>query len=127
MALLAYDAAALIDTLEAAGPSPEKEGTVSETEKATIYLAECSADRRETREKLIVDLKLNGYAVVPEKPLPLDNETAYREEAAALLEASGLSVHLVGATPGTPLMAPARNPLACCRTNWRHSPARTAT
>jgi len=100
VALLAYDAAALIDTLEAAGPSPQKDATVSESEKATIYLAECSADRRETREKLIVDLKLNGYAVVPEKPLPLDDEAAYREEAAALLEASSLSVHLVGATPG---------------------------
>ena len=56
VALLAYDAAALIDTLEAAGPSPEKDATVSEGEKATIYLAECSADRWETREKLIADL-----------------------------------------------------------------------
>ena len=101
VALLAYDAAALIGTLEAEGSSPEKEANVSETEKATIYLAECSADRREAREKLIADLKLNGYAVVPEKPLPLDDETAYREKAAALLEASSLSVHLVGATPGT--------------------------
>jgi hypothetical protein len=45
VALLAYDAAALIDMLEAEGSSPEKEGTVSETEKATIYLSECSAGR----------------------------------------------------------------------------------
>lgn len=100
VALLAYDAAALIGTLEAKGPSPEKDAIVPETAKGTIYVAECSADRRETREKLITDLKLNGYAVLPEKPLPLDDEGAYLEEAVALLEASSLSVHLVGATPG---------------------------
>jgi len=101
VALLAYDAAALIRTLEAEGPSPEKEANVSETEKATIYLAECSHDRRDSREKLITDLKLNGYAVVPDQPLPLDDEEAYRESAKTLLETSCLSVHLVGATPGT--------------------------
>jgi hypothetical protein len=100
VALLAWEAAALILTLEAEVPSGAQDPVASASAKPKIYLAECNADRRETREKLIADLKLNGYAVLPDQPLPLDDEASYREAAAALLEASSLSVHLVGATPG---------------------------
>ena len=100
VALLAYDAASLIRVLEAESPSRAKDPITSPNAKPTIYLAECSADRRETREKLIADLKLNGYAVVPDQPLPLDDEAAYRSAATTLLKASSLSIHLVGATPG---------------------------
>ena len=100
VALLAWDAAALIRTLEAEGPSEAQDTLASADATPKIYLAECSADRRDTREKLITDLKLNGYTVLPDQPLPLDDEAAYREAASALLEASSLSVHLVGTTPG---------------------------
>jgi hypothetical protein len=100
VALLAWDAAALIRTLEAEGPSGAQDPLASAGAMPKIYLAECGADRRDTREKLITDLKLNGYTVLPDQPLPLDDEAAYREAASALLEASSLSVHLVGTTPG---------------------------
>jgi len=105
VALLAWDAATLIGMLEAESDgsteTPNAPARSSKQAKATLYVAECSTDRREAREKLIADLKLNGYAVVPEQPLPLDDESAYRTSAKALLEGSSLSVHLIGATPGT--------------------------
>jgi hypothetical protein len=100
VALLAYDAASLIKVLEAETPSRAKDPITLPNAKPTIYLAECSADRRETRDKLIADLKLNGYDVVPNEPLSLDDEAAYRSAATSLLKASCLSIHLVGATPG---------------------------
>ncbi len=100
VALLAYDAASLIRMLEAKSPSGAQAPIALVSAKPTIYLAECSTDRRETRENLIADLKLNGYAVVPDQPLPLDDEAAYRSAATTLLKASSLSIHLVGATPG---------------------------
>ena len=104
VALLAYEAATLIGMLEAESDSTTEEPNSPEhplkQAKATIYVAESSADRREAREQLVADLKLNGYTVVPVQPLPLDDEMAYRSSATALLEASSLSVHLVGATPG---------------------------
>jgi hypothetical protein len=100
VAILAYDAAKLISTLEAEEANQEQGASGSEPEKTKVYLAECSVDRRENREKLIADLKLNGYAVVPDQPLPLDDETAYRSAATSFLEAASLSIHLVGSTPG---------------------------
>ncbi len=100
VALLAYDAAALIGILEGESPSEKQCAVSSDSAKATVYVAECSHSRRDSREKLITDLKLNGYAVVPDQPLPLDDEAAYYSTAKSLLEASSLSVHLVGATPG---------------------------
>jgi hypothetical protein len=98
VALLAFDAAALIGMLEAESPSDAQDPITSASAKSTIYLAECSADRREVREKLMVDLKLNGYVVVPEQPLPMYDEAEYLSSAKGLLQASSLSVHLVGGT-----------------------------
>jgi hypothetical protein len=60
VAVLAWDAAALIRTLEAEVPSGAQDPVASASAKPKIYLAECSADRRDTREKLIADLKESG-------------------------------------------------------------------
>jgi len=100
IALLAFDAAVLIGMLESQSGNIDLQPAIHDPPKATIYVAECSGDRREAREKLVVDLKLNGYAVVPSHPLPLDDETTYRSNASSLLSSACLSIHMVGATPG---------------------------
>lgn len=100
IALLAFDAAALIGMLESQSGNLDQNPATPDSPKATIYVAECSGDRREARDKLIADLKLNGYAVVPSHPLPLDDEITYRSTASSLLSSACLSIHLVGATPG---------------------------
>ena len=65
----------------------------------TVYLAECSADRRDDRERLRADLKAHGVRVLPEQRLP-DLQAEYVAEVERLLAASQLSIHLVGAAWG---------------------------
>ena len=71
---LAWDAAQLLKKLVAATSSSGQDRAAPATTKPTVYLAECSYDRREAREMLESDLRLHGYTVLPERPLP-------REEA----------------------------------------------
>ncbi len=67
--------------------------------KPTVYLAECSYDRKETREILEGELKHHGYSVVPHQRLPQDEEH-YVAEVERLLARSTLAVHLVGESFG---------------------------
>ncbi len=94
---LAWDVAQLLKSLEAqaaaAGPTPA-------AARPTVYLAECSHDRRDDRERLEADLQLHGYTVVPNERLPLHDEASYVAAVDALLARCGVSVHLVGRSYG---------------------------
>ena len=94
---LAWDISQLLTKLESdTGDSGHDEQA---TAKATIYLAECSYDRKETREILEGDLRRHGYTVLPDQQLPRD-EGEYVAAVARLLERCKLSIHLVGASYG---------------------------
>ena len=94
---LAWDVAQLLKKLAtdtgARGPDPQA------TAKATVYLAECSHDRKETREILEGDLRRHGYTVLPEQQLPRD-EVDYVVAVEGLLARCQIAVHLVGASYG---------------------------
>ena len=94
VAKLAWDIAQLLKKLEAAAPT---EGAVAEpsTAKPVVYLAECSKDRREEREALETELRMHGYAILPDRQLPW-KEADYVAEVARLLERCKLSIHIVG-------------------------------
>jgi hypothetical protein len=91
---LAEDIAELISKLRhkdaAAAPS---EGAL----KPTVYLAECSYDLRDDREKLRGDLRAHGYTVLPDQLARLpDLESEYVAEAGRLLDQCQVSIHIVG-------------------------------
>ena len=90
VAKLAWDIAQLVKKLEAGADVPSHE-----TAGTTVYLSECSYDRRDAREALEAELRMHGYAVLPDAELPRD-ENEYRAEATRLLQRCALSVHLVG-------------------------------
>lgn len=97
VAQLAWDVSQLLKALRAGAPDdgPDKQGPP----KPTIYLAECSYDRKQAREILAGDLKLHGYDVLPDEELPRD-EAEYVATVERLLKRCRLSVHLVGETYG---------------------------
>jgi hypothetical protein len=91
---LAWDIAQLLNKLQSVSDAVE----VGETRphvKPIVYLAECSYDRRQDRERLEADLKLHGYTVLPDRRLPRE-ETEYVAEVTRFLERCALSIHLVG-------------------------------
>ncbi len=94
---LAWDISELLKKLAA-----EADDGVHDEEaasKATIYLAECSYDRKDAREILEGELRRHGYKVVPDQELPRDEES-YVAEVKRLLERCKLAVHLVGESYG---------------------------
>jgi hypothetical protein len=88
---LAHEMCGLLGCLEPdqetqPGPAPNK---------ATVYLAETTADLRDERDSIRRELQEHGYTVVPPFPLPtVENElrSAVKEQ----LDRSQLSIHLVG-------------------------------
>jgi hypothetical protein len=99
VAKLAWDIALFLKKLEANTDSREHAGSGTAACKMSIYLAECSYDRREAREALESELKMHGYAVLPDRQLPTD-EAGYIAEVRRLLAQCKLSIHLVGASWG---------------------------
>src|SRR5262245_17661242 len=100
--ILAWDVAQLLKKLEANGGASNagnNGGSAQATAKATIYLAECSYDRKDTREILEADLRRHGYKVLPDQQLPRD-EADYIAAVECLLARCQLAVHLVGASRG---------------------------
>ena len=65
-----------------------------------VYLAECTADRREVRSMLDAELQLHGVRVLPEQAMPRDDEAAYTAAVEAQLAQCALSIHLVGTVYG---------------------------
>jgi hypothetical protein len=98
VAKLAWDISQLLKKLRAATPKATAFAEPTRS-KPTIYLAECSYDRREAREALESDLRLHGYTILPDCQLPRD-EAEYATQVLRLLEESMLSVHLVGSNYG---------------------------
>ena len=100
---LAFELAEIIDKLkEEDNPSSESlpmEQAVST--KPIVYLAECSWDRRDDREKIRSELRATGYMVLPGHGTFLpEEETAYAAEVERLLDRCQLSIQVVGANAG---------------------------
>jgi hypothetical protein len=94
---LAWDISQLLKKLET-GTRDNGHANQGPT-KPTIYLAECSYDRKQTREILEGELKRHGYPVLPDQELPRD-EQEYLAAVEELLKRCKLSIHLVGETYG---------------------------
>jgi len=97
VAKLAWDIAQQLKQMAAA--SEELRQPTETSARPVVYLAECSWDQRQVREGLEADLRLHGYPVVPDRPLPRD-EAAYRAEVERLLAQAKFSIHLVGTSYG---------------------------
>lgn len=97
VAKLAWDIAQLIKKLDPVAAGEPLGAAVSS--KPAVYLAECSYDRREDREALEAELRLHGYAILPDRPLPRE-EADYSAEVTRLLARCALSVHMVGGIYG---------------------------
>jgi hypothetical protein len=95
---LAWDITQLLKKLTAGGAGGERRDARA-TAKATVYLAECSYERRQEREILEGDLRRHGYAVLPDQPLPRDEE-GYVAAVEQLLARCALAIHLVGENYG---------------------------
>jgi hypothetical protein len=98
VAILAWDVAQLLKKLFPANTNERVRDPQDRAHKV-IYLAQCSFDRRQDREYLESDLKLHGYTVLPDKPLPRD-EMDYTMAVKRLLAQCQLSIHLVGQSYG---------------------------
>lgn len=96
VAQLASDLSKILKQLES---EVAKEPLQSVEDTATIYLAECSFDQRESREILANELKQHGYRILPDRPLPRD-EVEYIDTVRTMLSQSVFSIHLVGDTYG---------------------------
>ena len=103
---LAWDLAAQLETLSAlaaaAGPAAGAgvaPAAVSAGARPAVFLAECSRDRREARERIEAELACCGYTVLPEQRLP-DDEDEHVAAVDELLARCVLSVHLVGSGYG---------------------------
>ncbi|HKH47939.1 MAG TPA: hypothetical protein VKM72_25050 [Thermoanaerobaculia bacterium] len=91
---LAYDISKLLELLHNG-----KDTHPPVASKGTVYLAETSFDLRDERETIQRDLVRNGYAVLPDQPLPL-LASEFREFVRAQLARCTFSVHLIGHTYG---------------------------
>jgi hypothetical protein len=93
---LAYDIARLKETLDGKAPSAGQKST----SRTPIYVAQCSHDRRDSRDALVSELQLHGYPILPDKALDVEEEQDFTSEVTQLLNQCNLSVHLVGNTYG---------------------------
>ena len=106
VARVAADAARLIKDLEStatgsnqattAAPSGANEKITASEDAVHIFLADCTPDRREDRERLASDLKLSGHIILPETTLPIEIESEYRQSSAKLLQKCQVSIHMIG-------------------------------
>jgi hypothetical protein len=99
LAKLAWDIAQFIRKLEETTQSGEKPAEILVPSKPSVYLAECSYDRREAREALEAELRLHGYPILPDRRLPSE-EVDYVADVTGLLGRCKLSIHLIGASYG---------------------------
>jgi hypothetical protein len=73
------------------------EATAQVASKPAVYLAECSYDLRDERDKIRGELRAHGYSVFPDQLARLpDLELEYVVEVGRLLDQCNVSVHVVG-------------------------------
>jgi hypothetical protein len=100
---LAWDVSQLLKTLETDtgdnGHGKDNGHGEKDLAKPTVYLAECSYDRKQAREILEGELRRLGNPVLPDEELPRE-EAEYVAAVEGLLKRCQLSIHLVGETPG---------------------------
>lgn len=94
---LAWDVSQLLKTL-AAGTGDNGHDEPGPA-KPTVYLAECSYDRKQARETLEGELRRYGNVVLPDQELPREEEK-YVGAVEGLLKRCQLSIHLVGEAYG---------------------------
>ena len=111
LGLMANDLAEMIEKLKKE-ENPVAEPIVSESTgspKPVVYLAECSWDRGDDREKIRGELRATGYTVLPDQGTRLpEMEVEYVAEVGGLLDRCQLSIHVVGANGGMVLNGPGR-------------------
>jgi hypothetical protein len=77
--------------------------------KPVVYLAECSWDQADDREKIWSELRGTGYTVLPDQGTRMpEMEVEYTAEVDRLLDQCQLSIHVVGANGGMVLNGPGR-------------------
>lgn len=110
---LAWDIANQLEQLRELAPAsptpdaapeapPDAAPTTAPTQartQARIFLAECSRDQREARERIAAELACCGYTLLPEQRLP-DDEDEHIAAVTQQLAECDLSIHLIGSTPG---------------------------
>jgi hypothetical protein len=89
VAKLAQDMATALKESETSAVGPE------DASAPTVYLAECSYDRWDDRERLASELEGHGIRVTPEHRLPIE-EAEFVAEARDGLSQAQLSIHLIG-------------------------------
>jgi hypothetical protein len=94
---VAQDVAEILQGIKLRGSSPDV--TVFEQTGETVYLAETSFDLSPQRDNIKRELQQRGHVVMPDRPLPL-NGPALTDAVRHYLEASKLSIHLIGANYG---------------------------
>lgn len=92
---LAYDIAQLLEILQKDTGAEIPAGA----SKGTVFLAETTVELREEREAVRRDLVRNGYAVLPDRPLPLV-AAELDDVVNGQLAQCKLSVHLIGRNYG---------------------------
>ena len=97
--ILAWELAQQLKTLQADPGQAANDAPAAQAGPA-VYLAECTADRREARAMLEAELTLHGLQVLPDQPLPRDDEARYVADCAGMLARCELSIHLVGGVYG---------------------------
>ena len=93
---LAWDLAAQLDELQRSHPAANDAAAPA---KPAVFLAECSRDRRDARERIEAELACCGYTVLPDQRLP-DDEDEHLAAVDALLARCVLSIHLIGSGVG---------------------------
>ena len=78
--------------------------------KPVVFLAACGRDQREVRERVEADLRTQGYSVLPELELELDEESL-RPQLREMMQRCDLAVHLVGRSAGPVPAGPSGQPL----------------
>ena len=99
MAKLAFDVAELIKKMDAKASAGLATGAATEVEKPGVFVADTGIDRREEREAVISDLRLQGYPTLADVQLPTD-EASFVGELAGMLGRCKLSIHMIGANYG---------------------------
>lgn len=103
---LAWDIKELLEKLRS-GSEPASEPQDSQSALPKVYLAECSYNRAQEREKIESELKAFGYQVLPSTMTPKD-EDGHRTAVRELLAGCDLSIHLIGDSYGAVPDGPSR-------------------